>query len=186
MYVCACQPYDDNPCGLNTICLNVATNVACASNCPAEALCRNQSFDRRTRSKVTIKYFGSKGYGLIASENIAKDTFIIEYLGEIINKKELEKRLKQNMQNYYFMSLGNGLTIDAANYGNESRFINHSCEPNCFAKKLIIEGQTRIGLIAAGEIPKNSELTFNYNWNKKIATRFKYLCGTNSCDWTRE
>jgi SET domain-containing protein len=56
--------------------------------------------------------------------------FIIEYLGEIINSKEMSKRIKRygrdpNHKHHYLMALRSGTVIDATTHGNVGRFINH-------------------------------------------------------------
>lgn len=43
--------------------------------------------------------------------------------------------------------------IDAGPKGNEARFMNHSCQPNCETQKWTVNGDTRVGLFALTEIP---------------------------------
>ena len=62
---------------------------------------------------------------------------MIEYIGEVINEKTKNTRLEEwtkehpNDPNFYIMELQAGWFIDAREYGNLSRFINHGCDPNC-------------------------------------------------------
>lgn len=60
---------------------------------------------------------------------------VIEYVGEVISKDEMSRRLRsqETGQHFYMMAVGNGF-IDAGRKGNFARFINHSCEPNADAQ----------------------------------------------------
>ena len=64
----------------------------------------------------------------------------MEYVGEVLDYKEFKNRTKQYAKNgqehYYFMSLNADEVIDATYRGNKSRFINHSCDPNCETQKV--------------------------------------------------
>ena len=75
--------------------------------------------------------------------NNKRNTFLIEYVGEVIDVKEFKKRFEkyadQNVEHFYFMSLQNDLFIDATRRGNISRYFNHSCDPNCETQKVIEE-----------------------------------------------
>lgn len=102
----------------------------------------------------------AKGWGLYAKEVIPNEKFVIEYMGEIIDRDEFDTRFnrtKTNMEdNYYFLSLENGLYIDAAVHANRGRFINHSCEPNVTTNKWTVFsnglGHVRIGFFTNREI----------------------------------
>ena len=65
---------------------------------------------------------------------------MIEYVGEVLDPWEFEKRTKEyakgNQEHFYFMALKSDVIIDATMKGNCSRFINHSCEPNCETQKV--------------------------------------------------
>lgn len=86
-----------------------------------------------------------------------KNEFIIEYVGEVIDGDEFNRRFKQSLadkvENLYFCNLENGLYIDSTVLGNESRFINHSCGPNCILRKWKVQAQTRLGIFAKIDIP---------------------------------
>lgn len=98
---------------------------------------------------------GRKGFGLITLEDIQPESFIIEFVGELINQKEKESRLNNKLQatNMYILKVDCNLFIDSSRRGNESRFVNHSCEPNCTAESWIVNGNKRIGLFSIYEIP---------------------------------
>ena len=54
--------------------------------------------------------------------------------------------------------------IDGTNYGNESRFLNHSCSPNCHTVKWIVNGEERLGIFANEFIKAGTELTYDYQY----------------------
>lgn len=154
---CKCSPNDTNPCGPENRCINYETAFECNEDCPARDRCQNKRFTKRIYPKVQLKKFDRKGWGLVALEHIPRTSFIIEYVGDVINNAEFNRRFEQsvetNAQHFYFMRLKTDLYIDSSVRGNESRFINHSCEPNCTPHKWTINGQTRIGFFADVDIP---------------------------------
>lgn len=50
--------------------------------------------------------------------------------------------------------------------GALGRFINHSCDPNCETQKWLVHGELAIGLFATKDIPADTELTFDYNFER--------------------
>jgi histone-lysine N-methyltransferase ASH1L len=68
------------------------------------------------------------------------------------------------VQNYYQMGFDQGMILDATK-GSVSRFVNHSCEPNCEMLRRFVEGQPRIALFAGDNgISTGEELTYDYNF----------------------
>lgn len=67
-------------------------------------------------------------------------SFVDEYIGEVIDQHEMIKRMRKKMymNNNYMVQLKHDEIIDATRKGNITRFINHSCEPNCVAEKVYI------------------------------------------------
>jgi SET domain-containing protein len=70
--------------------------------------------------------------------------------------------------------------IDATTRGNQARFVNHSCEPNCISKVLYIHGQKHIIIYAQRAIEKGEELTYDYKFPKE-ETKIECLCKTAKC-----
>lgn len=62
----------------------------------------------------------------------------------------------------YMMAYGCGKFIDSSRVGNISRFIYHSCDPNCMAEEWSVGGKYRTGLVASRTILSGEEITFNY------------------------
>lgn len=184
--VCRCQPDDDDPCGPTSACLNRAIFMECsAKTCPAKERCSNQRFTKRMYPALEVRNFADKGYGLVALDDLQSGQFVIEYVGEVINSEEFDRRVKTMQtakeENYYFLTVEPDLTIDAGSKGNMSRFINHSCEPNCETQKWTI-GETRvIGLFAITDIKAGEELTFNYNLESLGNSKRACLCGAQKC-----
>ncbi|KAK8788817.1 hypothetical protein V5799_021411 [Amblyomma americanum] len=150
---CLCNPED--PCRTN--CLNRLMLYECnRCLCPAGNDCENQRFQRRQYAKASRIRSPGRGWGLQADQSLAAGDFVMEYVGEIIDEAECERRLAQlhmeNIQNFYFLTLDKNRIIDAGPRGNLSRFINHSCEPNCETQKWTVNGDTRVGIFAICDI----------------------------------
>jgi histone-lysine N-methyltransferase SETD2 len=44
-------------------------------------------------------------------------------------------------KDFYIMELDNGLYVDGKHKGSNSRFINHSCDPNCELQRWVVKGE---------------------------------------------
>jgi hypothetical protein len=130
------------------------------------------------------------GFGLFAARNISPGTCIIEYEGERIDWAEAERRAAQAgtpVNHTYYFSLHDGRVIDGGSKGNEARFINHACEPNCEAFE---HEDGRVFIYAIQPIEKGEELHYSYaliydgRHTKKIREAFACHCGTPGCTGT--
>lgn len=135
--------------------------------CPAGDRCKNQCFEKREYPPLVPYRTQGRGWGLRTLAPIRKSQFVIEYVGEVIDEQEYQRRIKkmheQKEDNFYFLTIDKDRTLDAGPKGNVARFMNHSCQPNCETQKWTVNGDTRVGLFATCDIPAETELTFNYN-----------------------
>ncbi|XP_069773931.1 histone-lysine N-methyltransferase NSD3 isoform X3 [Narcine bancroftii] len=183
---CNCKPTDENPCGLDSECLNRILMYEChPSACPAGERCQNQCFTKRLYPDMELVRTDVRGWGLRTKVDIKKGQFVIEYVGELIDEEECRNRIKHaheaNVTNFYLLTLTKDRIIDAGPKGNFSRFMNHSCNPNCETQKWTVMGDTRVGLFALSDVQAGSELTFNYNLDCLGNGKTVCKCGAPNC-----
>uniref|UniRef100_A0A671TMS9 Histone-lysine N-methyltransferase NSD3 n=1 Tax=Sparus aurata TaxID=8175 RepID=A0A671TMS9_SPAAU len=183
---CNCRPSDDHPCSLNSQCLNRMLQYECHPQvCPAGDSCENQCFSKRLYAETEVVKTDDRGWGLKTNQVLRKGDFVTEYVGEVIDSEECQQRIKRaqenHVSNFYMLTLTKDRVIDAGPKGNSSRFINHSCSPNCETQKWTVNGDVRIGLFALCDIEADTELTFNYNMHCVGNRRTTCNCGSDNC-----
>ncbi|XP_044936552.1 histone-lysine N-methyltransferase SETD2 isoform X4 [Mustela putorius furo] len=166
-------------------CLNRLLMIECSSRCPNGDYCSNRRFQRKQHADVEVILTEKKGWGLRAAKDLPSNTFVLEYCGEVLDHKEFKARVKEYARNknihYYFMALKNDEIIDATQKGNCSRFMNHSCEPNCETQKWTVNGQLRVGFFTTKLVTSGSELTFDYQFQRYGKEAQKCFCGSANC-----
>ena len=171
---------------VDSTCENLAMNYTCdPRKCSTE--CMNRPLHMRPVPELSVFKTRYCGMGLRVLNPLRKGDFIIEYVGEVINDKELKRRLDSAKDdNFYIMQLKQGHYIDAKKMGNLSRYINSSCDPNCELQKWTDAqtGETQIGIFALKDISMNDELTFNYNFKQYGGVSFQCRCGSKNCAGT--
>jgi SET domain-containing protein len=73
------------------------------------------------------------------------------------------------------------LWIDATKKGNTSRYINHSCIPNCVLEQWCINGMPHMCFFACEDIKNGTELTFDYNWELVAKDEEDFKSRANVC-----
>ncbi|OGO38395.1 MAG: hypothetical protein A2Z03_11845 [Chloroflexi bacterium RBG_16_56_8] len=130
-----------------------------------------------------------QGLGAFATQRIRKGTRIVEYTGERISPKEADTRYADDRTQHphvLLFTVDKRTTIDAGVNGNEARYINHSCQPNCEA---VIEDR-RVYIEALRTISPCEELTYDYNLtldgqpDAETEARYACHCGANTCRGT--
>ncbi|PWW78077.1 hypothetical protein C7212DRAFT_363028 [Tuber magnatum] len=162
---CECRAeWDDRACGLD---------------------CQNQRFQKRQYADVSVIKTEKKGFGLRANSDIAANTFLYEYLGEVIDENKFRRRMEkydsEGIKHFYFMSLGKNEFIDATIKGGLARFCNHSCNPNCFIDKWVVGEKLRMGIFAKRDVKAGEELVFDYNVDRYGAEPQTCYCGESNC-----
>ncbi|CAN0927312.1 Histone-lysine N-methyltransferase ATXR7 [Linum grandiflorum] len=136
--------------------------------------------------KKRLRFQRSKihDWGLVALEPIEAEDFVIEYVGELIRPRISDIREvlyeKMGIGSSYLFRLDDGYVVDATKRGGIARFINHSCEPNCYTKVISVESQKKIFIYAKRHIKAGEEITYNYKFpleEEKIPCN----CGSRKC-----
>ncbi|XP_065629973.1 histone-lysine N-methyltransferase, H3 lysine-9 specific SUVH6-like [Quercus suber] len=167
----------------------------CGPSCKCSSSCHNRVCQHGIKFQLEIFKTKSRGWGVRSLNSIPSGSFICEYIGELLEEKEADQRTGNDEylfdigNNYNDSSLWDGLsslmpdshasscevvegdcgfTIDAAQYANVGRFVNHSCSPNLYAQNLLYDHEDRrvphIMFFSAENIPPLQELTYYYNY----------------------
>ena len=134
---------------------------------------------------LEVRTSGVHGRGVFAIKRIPADTRIIEYTGERKPWDGIEE--DPDDPRTYLFGLKNGKdVIDPANGGNEARWINHSCDPNCEA----IEERGRVFIYALRALRPGEELSYDYQLEvdeprtKEVEQESACHCGSSNCRGT--
>lgn len=159
-------------------------------NCDLGPSCSNRSLGQRNFAKCRPMREQGKGWGLIAINGVKKGELVQEYVGEVIDEEEKKSRLQQwardhpNDPNFYVMALDSGWYIDARNEANLSRFINHSCAPNCRLVPFNVGGYMRVGIFSLTDIAPGQFLSYDYQFDTEHGDKFRCRCGATNCRGT--
>jgi SET domain-containing protein len=130
-----------------------------------------------------------QGLGAFATHHIPAGTRLIEYAGERITPAEAERRYPDapgSRHHTYLFAIDDAVVIDASVDGNEARFLNHSCAPNCDA--VIDDG--RIWIETVHDIEPGEELVYDYAFilaerhTPAAKRRYPCRCGAITCRGT--
>ena len=135
-----------------------------------------------------IKKSKVHGTGIFATQDISKNTNIIEYIGEKISRSEGDKRSEKRIKKYlnskstgsvYIFELNKKYDIDGSPKYNKARYINHSCNPNC---EVEIENN-EIWIKSIKKIKKFDELSYDYGYEFDEEDYKDHICkcGSNNC-----
>eukprot|EP00698_Gefionella_okellyi_P001118 TRINITY_DN11004_c0_g1_i1.p1 TRINITY_DN11004_c0_g1~~TRINITY_DN11004_c0_g1_i1.p1 ORF type:complete len:1063 (-),score=199.34 TRINITY_DN11004_c0_g1_i1:3-3140(-) len=166
--------------------------------------CPNRVVQLGLRTSLQIYKTRTKGWGVRTLKPIKRGELACEYCGEIITDQEAEERGKrydrQGCSYLYDLDIVGGpgqdggdlsssiqKCIDATQYGNMARFINHSCDPNIVKRVVFVDHHDslfpRIAFYAARDIAANEELTYDYNYKLNMSTGLTIICqcGAANC-----
>ena len=129
-----------------------------------------------TPPRVSARTSPVHGRGVFADEPIAAGTVILEYLGERIGPDEARRREEASPGLTYILWYDDATFLDGAVVGNDSRYINHSCAPNCG----VLRRAGRAFVIALADIPPGQELAFDYCFHPD-EERVPCRCGAPDC-----
>lgn len=167
----------------------------CNHACSCWTTCSNRVVQKGIRCKLQVFRTGStiKGWGVRSLTFIPRGTFVCEYVGEVISDSEADRREDDS---YLFdLDHKDGETLyclDARNYGNVARFINHGCDANLTPVKVFVDHQDlsfpRMAFFANRDIFPLEELTFDYGEKFWIIKHrlFTCECASRYCKYSKE
>lgn len=129
------------------------------------------------------------GKGVYATRHMAAGETVIEYLGEIISKVEAMARPPHDPlqpDHTFYFHVDDDRVIDGLHGGNDAKWINHSCRPNCVPDE--VDG--RIFIITRRLVFRGEELTFDYGLvsdepvTQALKARYACRCGAKKCRGT--
>ena len=127
-----------------------------------------------------------QGLGAFATHRIPAGTRLVEYAGERLSPQAAEARYPEvagERHHTFLFAIDDTVVIDAAVNGNDARWINHSCDPNCDA---VIEDM-RIWIETIRDVHVGEELAYDYAFTllerhtPAAKRRYPCHCGAAVC-----
>jgi uncharacterized protein len=137
------------------------------------------------RVRLDVRASAIHGRGVFAAEDIPPNAWIDRYDGRRFTADEAEQ--VQLAEQVYLFGLSDGSYIDGAVGGNATRYINHSCKPNCVAFEVrSADGVVGIDIHASEQIAEGQELLLDYRLDIAEDDSASYVCqcGVSSCRGT--
>ena len=143
----------------------------------------------KSSTRIQTRRSGVHGKGVFALVNIPKGEVIIEYKGEIISWQQAQDRHPHNPlepNHTFYFHINEDHVIDGGVQGNSSRWINHSCNPNCEADEI---GE-HVFIKAIKNIKAGDELNYEYGliiderYTPKLMAEYPCWCGSKKCRGT--
>jgi histone-lysine N-methyltransferase SUV39H len=156
----------------------------CNDNCACGPRCKSRLVQKGRRVPLTIFKTTDRQWGVKSSKDLLQGEFIDTYLGEVITSEETDRREanagKEKASYLYTLDklVGDMLpdgrelshddcyVVDGQYMGGPTRFINHSCEPNCRQYTVSYDKNNlllyNLAFFAYTDIPAGTELTFDY------------------------
>lgn len=129
------------------------------------------------------------GKGVFATRHMSAGETVIEYVGEVISMAEAVARHPHDPSDpnhTFYFQLDDGRVIDAVRDGNASKWINHSCKPNCEPSEV----KGRVFIKTRRPVFRGEELTFDYGLvsdepvTEALKARYACRCGAKRCRGT--
>ncbi|XP_017279835.1 histone-lysine N-methyltransferase 2B isoform X2 [Kryptolebias marmoratus] len=128
---------------------------------------RFRHLEKISKEAVGVYRSPIHGRGLFCKRNIEAGEMVIEYAGTVIRAVLTDKREKYydgKGIGCYMFRIDDFDVVDATMQGNAARFINHSCEPNCYSRVINVDGRKHIVIFALRKIYRGEELTYDYKF----------------------
>ncbi|CAH9082589.1 unnamed protein product [Cuscuta epithymum] len=128
--------------------------------------CGNMRLLLRQQQRILLARSDVAGWGAFLKNPVNKNDYLGEYTGELISHREADKRGKiyDRANSSYLFDLNDQYVLDAYRKGDKLKFANHSSNPNCYAKVMLVAGDHRVGIFAKDRIEASDELFYDYRY----------------------
>ncbi|GKV40499.1 hypothetical protein SLEP1_g48139 [Rubroshorea leprosula] len=128
--------------------------------------CGNMRLLLRQQQRILLARSDVAGWGAFLKNSVNKNDYLGEYTGELISHREADKRGKiyDRANSSFLFDLNDQYVLDAYRKGDKLKFANHSSNPNCYAKVMLVAGDHRVGIFAKEHIEANEELFYDYRY----------------------
>jgi uncharacterized protein len=141
---------------------------------------------KRSSPMIEVRHSPVHGYGVFALRKIRKGTTIMEYIGDRVSHEEADARYENkdpNDNHTFLFTVDSKTVIDGGVGGNDARYINHGCDPNCESAYQ----DKRIYVEAVKTIMPGEELAYDYQIQRdpedppNVDEIFACRCGAEKC-----
>jgi SET domain-containing protein len=164
----------------------------CHALCSCSDECANRVVQRGMSVRLEVFRTPLAGWAVRTVDAVPAGVFICEYAGEHLPDDEAEERgiLYDQLELSRLMDVqGDGpdalrMCVDATNFSNVARFINHSCAPNCHKQRVFADHHTRlprIALFALCDIAPLEEISYDYGYLDVPGKTLPCHCGARNC-----
>ncbi|XP_015891733.2 histone-lysine N-methyltransferase EZA1 isoform X3 [Ziziphus jujuba] len=128
--------------------------------------CGNMRLLLRQQQRILLAKSDVAGWGAFLKNSVNKNDYLGEYTGELISHREADKRGKiyDRANSSFLFDLNDQYVLDAYRKGDKLKFANHSSNPNCYAKVMLVAGDHRVGIFAKEHIEASEELFYDYRY----------------------
>uniref|UniRef100_V5LTF8 [histone H3]-lysine(27) N-trimethyltransferase n=1 Tax=Eulaliopsis binata TaxID=673200 RepID=V5LTF8_9POAL len=128
--------------------------------------CGNMKLLLKQQQRILLGRSDVAGWGAFIKNPVNKNDYLGEYTGELISHKEADKRGKiyDRANSSFLFDLNDQYVLDAYRKGDKLKFANHSSNPNCYAKVMLVAGDHRVGIYAKEHIEASEELFYDYRY----------------------
>ncbi|CAK9322298.1 unnamed protein product [Citrullus colocynthis] len=128
--------------------------------------CGNMRLLLRQQQRILLGKSDVAGWGAFLKNSVNKNEYLGEYTGELISHREADKRGKiyDRANSSFLFDLNDQYVLDAYRKGEKLKFANHSSNPNCYAKVMLVAGDHRVGIFAKERIEASEELFYDYRY----------------------
>nr|XP_019710445.1 histone-lysine N-methyltransferase EZ1 isoform X2 [Elaeis guineensis] len=128
--------------------------------------CGNMKLLLKQQQRILLGRSDVAGWGAFIKNPVNKNDYLGEYTGELISHKEADKRGKiyDRANSSFLFDLNDQYVLDAYRKGDKLKFANHSSNPNCYAKIMLVAGDHRVGIFAKEHVEAGEELFYDYRY----------------------